>query len=107
MASIGELLGEYLFGMPQDAEVVEGTRGNVLPGAKYRLPDGTERWGVAAPQGLADALLGLGAAGGRVQDPNAPQGYVSQETLRRGGEGIAGAAAMGGGAPSGAVTAGE
>lgn len=109
MASLGELLGEYLFGMPQDAEVVEGTRGNVLPGAKYRLPDGTERWGVAAPQGLADALLGLGAAGGRVQDPNAPQGYVSQETLRRGGEGLAGSATLGSfatRAPAGALRSG-
>src|SRR6056300_1460409 len=95
MASLGELLGQYLLGLPPEAEVVEGTRGAMLPGAKYRLPDGSERWSLAAPQPMADALMAVGAAGGRAQDPNAPQGYVSQGLIQRGAEGLAGSATLG------------
>jgi hypothetical protein len=67
----------------------------MLPGAKYRLPDGSERWSLAAPQPMADALMAVGAAGGRAQDPNAPQGYVSQGLIQRGAEGLAGSATLG------------
>ena len=44
---------------------------------------------------MADALQALGAAGGRVQDPNAPEGYVSQGLIQRGAEGLAGSATVG------------
>jgi hypothetical protein len=43
------------------------------------------------------------------QDPNAPEGYVSQEALQRGGEGLAGSAAVGSiaaRAPAGALRSG-
>ena len=109
MASLGELLGQYLLGLPPEAEVVEGTRGAMLPGAKYRLPDGSERWSLAAPQPMADALQALGAAGGRVQDPNAPEGYVSQGLIQRGADGLAGSATVGSlgvRAPRGALRSG-
>jgi hypothetical protein len=60
MASIGELLGQYILGLPPEAEVVEGTRGEILPGAQYRLPDGSTRWSMAVPTGGADAIRAMG-----------------------------------------------
>ena len=87
-------------------------RGNVLPLGEYRTPDGKTEYGYAVPNmlmGFVDAYNALGYAGGLRQDPNAPQGYVSQNALMRGGEGIAGSATLGSfatRAPAGALRAG-
>jgi len=95
LASLAEMLMGYVM-PPEGAEVVEGTRGGMLPVANYRLPDGRVVGGPAFPQPMADAGNAMAYALGYTQDPNAPEGYVSQEALQRGGEGLAGSAAVGG-----------
>jgi len=86
---------------------VEGT--GMLPFGRYRMPDGTEQVSFGLPQPLLDAVRAVGYAGGREQDPAAPQGYVSQNALQRGAEGLAGSAAVGSlgvRAPRGALRSG-
>jgi len=72
---------------------VEGT--GMLPFGRYQMPDGTEQVSFGLPQPLLDAVRAVGYAGGREQDPAAPQGYVSQNALQRGAEGLAGSAMVG------------
>ena len=86
---------------------VEGT--GMLPFGRYQMPDGTEQVSFGLPQPLLDAVRAVGYAGGREQDPAAPQGYVSQNALQRGAEGLAGSAAVGSlgvRAPRGALRSG-
>jgi hypothetical protein len=95
--------------VPEGAEVVPGTRGTIAPVANYRLPSGGLISAPALQQGLMDAVRGVGYAGGLMQDPNAPQGYVSTEAIQRGAEGLAGSAAVGSiaaRAPAGALRSG-
>jgi len=88
-------------------EQVEG--GSLLPVGRYRMPDGTEQVSFGLPQSMLDAYRAMGFATGQQQDPNAPQGYVSSEALRRGGQGLAESAAVGSiasRAPAGALRSG-
>lgn len=93
-----------------DRQLVQ--RGNVLPLAEYRTPSGGREYGLAVPNmlmGLVDAYNALSYASGGQQDPNAPKGYVSQNALMRGGEGIASSATLGSfatRAPAGALRSG-
>ena len=86
---------------------VEGT--SFLPIGRYKMPDGSEQVSFGLPQPMLDAVRSLGYASGRDQDPNAPQGYVSQNALMKGGMGLAESAMVGGlaaRAPKGAIRSG-
>lgn len=109
MASLAEMLQNWRLIPPEGAEIIEASRGGTAPVASYRLPDGRVIGAPAVPQGAIDAVRAMGYALGDTQDPNAPQGYVSQEALQRGGEGLAGSAAVGSiaaRAPAGALRSG-
>lgn len=88
-------------------EQVEGA--SLLPIGRYKMPDGTEQVSFGLPQSWLDAATGMSQALGYSQDPNAPEGYVSRESLRKGGQGLAEGAAVGSiasRAPAGALRSG-
>ena len=72
---------------------VEGT--GLLPFGRYQMPDGSEQVSFGLPQPMLDAVRAMGYAGGREQDPAAPEGYVSQNAMMKGGMGLAESALVG------------
>lgn len=72
---------------------VEGT--GFLPLGKYQMPDGSTQVSFGLPQGLLDAYRSMRYGLGYEQDPNAPKGYVSEDTMLRGAIGGAGSAFTG------------
>jgi len=69
--------------------------GGVVPLGDYKMPDGSTQTGIGLPQGLLDAYRSLRQGLGFEQDPNAPKGYVSFDSMMRGGAGAAGSAITG------------
>lgn len=67
----------------------------VLPLGDYRMPDGSTDTGIGLPQGLLDAWRTMRMGLGFEQDPNAPQGYISQDQMLKGAVGGAGSAITG------------
>ncbi len=81
---------------------VEGT--SILPFGKYQMPDGSNQVSFGLPAPLLDAYRSMRQGLGYEQDPNAPQGFVSQEAIQRGANGL-GVGAMVGSVPAGAAAA--
>lgn len=71
----------------------EGT--GLLPFGRYRMPDGSQQVSFGLPQGLLDAYRGMRQGLGFEQDPQAPQGYVSQNAMIKAAFGGAGGAMTG------------
>lgn len=80
---------------------VEGA--SILPFGRYQMPDGSNQVSFGLPAPLLDAYRSMRQGMGYEQDPNAPQGFVSQEAIQRGANGL-GVGAMVGSIPAGAAT---
>ena len=73
---------------------VEGA--SILPLGRYEMPDGSSQVSFGLPQGALDAYRSMRYGLGFEQDPDAPDGYVSEGAISRGAFGAAGMAATGG-----------
>lgn len=67
----------------------------MLPLGKYQMPDGSTQVSFGLPQSLLDAYRTMRMGLGYEQDPQAPQGYISQNQMLKGAVGGAGAAVTG------------
>ena len=68
---------------------------SILPLGNYRMPDGSNQVSFGLPQTLLDAYRSMRYGAGYEQDPKAPQGFMSNNAIAAGANGLAAGAVTG------------